>query len=122
MAKRQPTPLVPGNINLYRRPKVLNPDGSISTVRSMSFEDNGKEVLVPTVSDDGRILSDDEAIENYYKTGQHLGIFADPDSATAFAEQLHNDYASGKYDMPGKTLTTISGMPIQPVPSHTVKR
>jgi hypothetical protein len=56
----------------------------------MSFGDeNGREILIPTVSDDGRIMSDDEAINNYYQTGKHLGIFNSPDAATAYAERLH---------------------------------
>lgn len=80
-----------GNIDLTNRPIVHNDDGSISTVRSMSFEDeDGKEVLVPTVSDDGRIMSNDEAVQQYYKTKRYLGKFDSIDEANAYAEQLHN--------------------------------
>lgn len=80
-----------GNIDLYARPQVKNPDGSISTVRSMSFNDGLKEIVIPTVSDDGRIMSDNEAIDNYYKTGKYLGKFNTVDEATKYAEQLHNE-------------------------------
>lgn len=80
-----------GNINLNDRPIARNADGSISTVRSMSFEDKGKEVLIPTVSPDGKILSDQEAIALYDKTGQHLGKFNTPAQATAYAESLHKE-------------------------------
>ncbi len=84
--------LQPGNIDLTTRPVVHNPDGSDSTVRSMSFNQNGKEVLVPTVSDDGRILSFDQAIGEYNRTGRHLGTFDTPDNATEYAKHLHEDY------------------------------
>lgn len=81
-----------GNIDLYNRPVVLNDDGSISTVRSMSFHDDisGKEVVVPTVADDGRILSPYEAKQNYYNTGKYLAVFDTVEEAEAFAEDLHN--------------------------------
>jgi hypothetical protein len=59
--------LTPGNIDLHHRPRVTNPDGSISTVRSIGFEVDGREVLIPTVSDSGRILSDDEAVQTFRK-------------------------------------------------------
>jgi hypothetical protein len=87
--------LEPGNIDLAHRPQVHNPDGSISTVRSASFNFDGKEVLLPTVSDgpNARLLSDDEAVAQYKKTGKHLGKFKDPDAADAYAEALHQQQA-----------------------------
>src|SRR5436190_8815407 len=88
-----------GNIDLYAQPKVKNPDGTTSTVDSRSYNIDGKEVLLPSVTPDGRHLrTDNEIVAEYEKTGRHLGKFNSVAEANAYAEQLHNDYAAGKYD------------------------
>jgi hypothetical protein len=80
-----------GNIDLNNRQVVDNGDGTISTEVSMSFydEDTGKEILIPTVIN-GRIVSEDEAIDHYYETGEYLGMFDTPQEADEYAEKLHN--------------------------------
>ena len=78
-----------GNIDLNNRKVVHNKDGSISTERSFSVNIDGKETLLPTVIN-GRIVSEDEAIDHYYRTGEHLGKFDSVEEANAYAEELHN--------------------------------
>jgi hypothetical protein len=78
-----------GNIDLAHRPHVVNPDGSVSTVRSMGVNFGGPEVLIPTVSDDGRLLTPEEAIEQYRTTGKHLGKFKSVPASNAWAQLVH---------------------------------
>lgn len=79
----------PGNIDLHNRPVHKNKDGSISTVRSMSINEDGQEILIPTVRQDGKLMGDDEAINVYHVSGQHLGKFKSAEAASKYAEQLH---------------------------------
>lgn len=98
--------ITPGNLNLNGRPIIKNADGTISSEYSFSFGDeNGHEVLVPTVVN-GRFLTADgkkpkegspkekamfkRAQEHYEKTGDHLGIFDTPEHSDAYAEKVHN--------------------------------
>lgn len=86
-------PVVAGNIDLTKRPVVKNPDGSISTIRSISVNIDGREVLIPTVSDDGKVLTDRQAVDLFKRTGKHLGMFDSPEAATTYAERLHQQQA-----------------------------
>jgi len=94
-----------GNIlNLYNRPVTQSPagpkgiePGNWSTTYSKSFNLNGKETLIPTVVN-GKFLTDQEAIDRYKDTGQHLGKFDTPKNADKYSIALHNSQeAYGKF-------------------------
>jgi len=85
--------VTPGNIDLTNRPRVTNADGSISTVRSFSTNIDGKEVLLPLVGDEGKIITEQESINRYLKSGKHLGVFESPEAATSYAQKLHEQQA-----------------------------
>jgi hypothetical protein len=59
-------------------------------VRSISIGvDGGKTVLIPTVVGN-RVVSDEEAIKHFQKTGKHLGIFGSEADAERYAQALHH--------------------------------
>jgi hypothetical protein len=72
----------------YMKPiAVNNADGTVSTVRSISIGTDAGEVLIPTVVN-GKVVSDEEAIAHYQRTGKSLGTFRTPEEATAYAKAL----------------------------------
>ncbi len=108
-----------GNVNLRAQPEVRNPNGSVSTVDSKSFEIDGREVLLPSITPDGRRLTDDEMVREYQKTGRHLGKFGSPQEATKYAKTLHDDYAAGKHDFdPDKFVGEAKAAMDSPGPSE----
>ena len=86
--------VITGNIDLSNRPRVKNPDGKISTVRTIGVQADGLEFVIPTVSDDGKLLSDAQAIALFKKSKKHLGAFKTKEQATDFAKQLHESEAA----------------------------
>lgn len=83
--------VAPGNIDLDSRPVVKTPTGGYATVRSASFGmPDGYEYLLPSVTQDGRMLWwGPDIVKEYQKTGQYLGKFKDPYSADEYAQALH---------------------------------
>jgi hypothetical protein len=57
-------------------------------VRTISIGTDQGEVLIPTVIN-GRVVSEDQAVAHYRRTGEHLGIFRTPEEATGYAQELH---------------------------------
>jgi hypothetical protein len=87
--------LEPGNIDLNTRLLVRNPDG---LVPSMVVDIDGKQILLPARSPDGRIMPSDEAIAEYRRTSRHLGKFSSLQAANEYAQQLHENQAKPPTD------------------------
>lgn len=82
-----------GNIDLSQRPVYTNDDGTVSTEQSISIEEDGKEVLIPTIRTENgqRVdMTEQEAIDWYHKTGEHLGKYNSVEEANKAAEMIHN--------------------------------
>lgn len=94
--------IAPGNIDLAHRPTVHNPDGSISTVRSITVGGDNGSYLLPTVVGN-RVVSNDDAIKHWQQTGEYLGAFDTEDAADAYAQSLHEEQA-GAYLPKAKPL------------------
>lgn len=94
MALRHASPLLErGNIDLHHRPVVHNRDGSVSTVRSITVGVGPRRyALLPTVVGK-RVVSNDQAIRHFLRTGRHLGIFRSELDADLFARSLHEQQA-----------------------------
>lgn len=104
----QPSYLIEaGNIDLNHRPIVKNPDGTYSTVRSITIAmDEGTPdeswFNIPTIGTKGERLyapkpdgteDTSAALQEFLKTKQHLGRYKTKDAAVAAAQQIHEDQA-----------------------------
>ena len=89
MAPKQGNYLLP-DIN---RPYYIDDFGGMRSEYKMGFNDNGKETLIPTVVN-GRQLTEDQAINNYFKTGLNMGKYNSVDDAE-YASKMR----TAKYNM-----------------------
>lgn len=85
-------PSVEASITETPTKSVVNEDGTVSTVSTISIGEDGLEVLIPTIVD-GKKLSDNEAIATYRKTGQHYGKYSSVEEANRAAVALHQSEA-----------------------------
>jgi hypothetical protein len=88
MAGKAPGMLLNGNIDLEDRIVVDNADGTQSTLQSITIEEDGKYILIPTLNPKGEKLSDEDAVTLYHYLGEHLGIFSNQKDADDFAKNL----------------------------------
>lgn len=97
--------IVQGTIDMTDRPHVKREDGKISTVDSITIEEDGKYIVIPKVAPWGEVLSPEDAIDQYHQEGQHLGIFSNQKDADKYAKELHESeakkLASGYVDEEG---------------------
>lgn len=76
-------------LDTTKQPTVKNEDGTQSTVSTMGFDIDGKYVNLPTISPEGARLTPAQAVEQYRKTGKHLGIFNNRAEGDAAAQETH---------------------------------
>jgi hypothetical protein len=84
-----------GNIDLKKRPVIENKDGTHSTVRTITIEEDGDTVLIPTAIN-GKIVSNKEAIAHYKKTGEHMGKFKSEEAAEKYDKKIHKEMGWNK--------------------------
>lgn len=92
--KNFPAMISPPNIPLRDRPVVQNPpdaehpNGSSSTVSTITIESDGRGVLLPTIIN-GKRVSEPEAIKHWQDTGESLGVFKSENDANEYDKKLH---------------------------------
>jgi hypothetical protein len=78
---------------------IQNPDGSVTTERSITVTEpglnGGRPTNIPTVWD-GRIVSDDEAVDNAIRSGVPFPSFDSIPEAVRAAEQRSKDLGAGR--------------------------
>jgi hypothetical protein len=93
---------------------IQNPDGSVTTERSITVTDpalnGGKPTNIPSVWG-GKIVSDDEATSNAIQSGRAFPSFGSIDEATAAARQRSADLGAGRVTSVGGA-SGVGGGPI----------
>ncbi len=93
-----------GTIDLLTKP-------SSASVHTTTINQDGHEYLVPMVSDDGKVLTNDEAIATFRQTGKHLGVFNSPEAANSYASVLQKQQADARSNR------TVDNLPFEKISS-----
>lgn len=83
-----PPPPSPGSVMPSTgKPLIKNPDGSISTERTITFEQEGKHYVLPTIVN-GKELTDAQALD-LFDAGENepVGVFDTAEEADKFAKE-----------------------------------
>lgn len=107
----QDNTLEPPTLDITKRPFVYQPGGGYATVNSMGANVDGKEVLMPLVSDDGVMMTPDEAIGVYRMTGKHMGTYPDIPTSNWAGERIHENQES--YAPPKPTMHVLPTQQIE---------
>lgn len=76
-------------LDLSKQPSVPYKGGT-ATIRSIGITTGRGEVLIPTVNRVTRkVMSDEEAIRRFERTGEHLGVYGSRAAADLAASVLH---------------------------------
>jgi len=76
-----------GNYDLGDRQVVKNSDGTISTEYSIVIEEDGEYIVIPTVVD-GKIVSEEDAVEFYHRTGLNHGKYKTEKEAVKASKEI----------------------------------
>lgn len=79
---------VMSSINTASRKPIKLSNGEIELFKPMAFRNSGKVVVVPMITDGGKLLTESGSINKYFETGMHLGIFDNMVEAKMRIEEL----------------------------------
>ena len=87
--------ITPPTLDVKKQPIIKNNDGTVSTVRSIGVGTNSGVVVLPTVDRKlNKIVNPQTAINNYIKSGEHLGIYPNEKIANLAAQAISRNEAN----------------------------
>lgn len=79
----------PANIPDFAKYPVIKGAGGQLMPRTMVVPDGkGGGTVIPIIAPNGQVLSQQDAVANFHKTGKHLGSFKNMDAANAYAQSI----------------------------------
>lgn len=94
--------LAPGNIDLHHVP-VYNDNNTVHPGETIVFTEHGTSVVIPAAKG-GHRLTDQEAIDEFHRTGKNLGTFQNEATAANWANALGHQQA---LDLPRNAKASV---------------